>query len=95
MRQRISELDERAVAREKAKTQAAEQIAREQTMRAEKAEKHAEESVNRLSMMERFISQAGVTEAFANWSSLYCLVEEAAKALVVKSPKLGGQSIII
>ena len=90
LRQRISELDERAVAHEKAKTQAAEQIAREQTMRAEKAEKHAEESVNRLSMMERFISQAGVTEAFANWSSLYCLVEEAAKALVnwARSKKL-------
>ena len=90
LRQRISELDERALAREKAKTQAAEQKAREQTMRAEKAEKQAEVSVNRLSMMERFICQAGATEAFVNWSNLYCLVEEAAKALVTwaRSKKL-------
>ena len=55
LRQRVSELDERAVAREKSRADAAERKAQEQTMRGDREEKRANEAENRLSDIERFI----------------------------------------
>ena len=55
MRQRISELDERAVAREKNRADAAERKAQEQTLRGDREEKRANDAENRLSYMENFI----------------------------------------
>ena len=55
LRQRISELDERAVAREKNRADATERKAQEQTARGDREEKRANDAENRLSDMEHFI----------------------------------------
>ena len=82
LRQRISELDERAVAREKSRADAAERKAQEQTMRGDREEKRANEAENRLSGMERFIRMSGASEAYEHWNFLQTLVKKAAQALV-------------
>ena len=81
LRQRISELDERAVAREKSRADAAEQKAQEQTMRGNREERRANEAENRLSDMERFIRMSGASEAYEHWNFLQTLVKKAAQAL--------------
>ena len=81
LRQRISELDERAVAREKRRADAAEQKAQEQTMRGNREEKRANEAESRLSDIERFIRLSGASEAYEHWNFLHSVVEKAAQAL--------------
>ncbi len=81
LRQRISELDERAVAREKRRADAAEQKAQEQTMRGNREEKRANEAESRLSDIERFIRLSGTSEAYEHWNLLHAVVKKAAQAL--------------
>ena len=81
LRQRISELDERAVAREKRRADAAEQKAQEQTMRGNREEKRANEAESRLSDIERFIRLSGASEAYEHWNFLHDVVKKAAQAL--------------
>ena len=81
LRQRISELDERAVAREKSRADAAEQKAQEQTMRGNREEKRANEAESRLSDIERFILMSGASEAYEHWNFLHDVVKKAAQAL--------------
>ena len=81
LRQRISELDERAVAREKRRADAAEQKAQEQTMRGNREEKRANEAESRLSDIERFIRLSGASEAYEHWNLLHAVVKKAAQAL--------------
>lgn len=81
LKQRIALLDEKAVAREKSRADAAERRANEQTVRANREEQRANEAESRLSKMEQFLRQAGFSEAFENWSRLSIFVEDAAKAL--------------
>ena len=80
LKQRISELDEKAIACEKAKTANAERKAQEQTTRADREEQRADAAESRLSKMERFIRQTGVSKAFANWNLLNEIVDKAIAA---------------
>ena len=82
LKQRISELDEKAIAKEKAKTAAAEKKAQEQTARADREAARAKQAESRVAKMEKFIRSIGAVEAFENWSRNFSFVEEAAKALV-------------
>ena len=81
LRQRVSELDERAVAREKSRADAAERKAQEQTMRGDREEKRANEAENRLSDIERFIRLSGASETYEHWNYLHAVVKKAAQAL--------------
>ena len=81
LRQRISELDERAVAREKSRADAAERKVQEQTMRGDREEKRANDAENRLSDMENFIRSSGASEAYEHWNLLHAVVKKAAQAL--------------
>jgi len=81
LRQRISELDESAVARERSRADAAEQKAQEQTMRGNREEKRANEAESRLSDVERFIRLSGASEAYEHWNFLHDVVKKAAQAL--------------
>ena len=81
LRQHISELDEKAVAREKSRADAAEQKAQEQTMRGNREEKRANEAESRLSDIERFIRMLGASEAYEHWNFLHDVVKKAAQAL--------------
>ena len=80
LRQRISELDERAVAREKNRADAAERKAQEQTLRGDREEKRANDAENRLSDMENFIRSSGASEAYDHWNYLKTLAKKAAQA---------------
>ena len=80
LKQRISELDEKAIACEKAKTANAERKAQEQTTRADREEQRADAAESRLSKMEQFIRQTGVSKAFANWNLLNEIVDKAIAA---------------
>ena len=81
LRHRISELDERAVARERKRADAAERKAQEQIMRGDREEKRANEAENRLADIERFISFSGASEAYEHWNFLHAVVKKAAQAL--------------
>lgn len=81
LRQRVSELDERAVAREKSRADAAERKAQELAMRGDREEKRANEAKNRLSDIERFIRLLGASEAYEHWNYLHAVVKKAAQAL--------------
>ena len=81
LRQRVSELDERAVAREKSRADAAERKAQEQAMRGDREEKRANETESRLSDIERFIRMLGASEAYEHWNFLHDVVKKAAQAL--------------
>ena len=81
LKERISELDERAVAREKSRADAAEQKAQEQTIRGNREEKRANEAESRLSDIERFIRLSGASEAYEHWNFLHDVVKKAAQAL--------------
>ena len=81
LRQRISELDERAVAREKNRADAAERKAQEQTRRGDREEKRANEAENRLSDIEQFIRMSGASEAYEHWNYLQTIVKKSAQAL--------------
>ena len=81
LKERISELDERAVAREKSRADAAEQKAQEQTIRGNREEKRANEAESRLADIERFISFSGASEAYEHWKFLQTIVKKAVQAL--------------
>lgn len=81
LKQRISELDENAVAREKSRADAAEHKAKDLAVRANREEQRACEAESQLSKMECFIRQAGALGAFEDWNRLCGFVEEAARAL--------------
>lgn len=80
LKQRISQLDENAFAREKARTATAERKAQEQMARANREEQRANNAESRLSMMERFVRQVGASEAFTHWSLLITMVDKAINA---------------
>ena len=80
LKQRISQLDENAFAREKARTATAERKAQEQMARANREEQRANNAESRLSMMERFVRQVGASEAFTHWSLLTTMVDKAINA---------------
>ena len=80
LKQRISQLDENAIAREKARTATAERKAQEQMARADREEQRANNAESRLSMMERFVRQVGASEAFTHWSLLTTMVDKAINA---------------
>ena len=80
LKNRISQLDENAIAREKDKTAAAERKAQEQLTRANREELRANNAESRLSMMERFVRQAGASDAFTQWSLLTKIVDKAIDA---------------
>ena len=80
LKQRISQLDENAIAREKARTATAERKAQEQMARADREEKRANNAESRLSMMERFVCLVGASEAFTHWSLLTKMVDKAINA---------------
>ena len=77
LKQRISQLDENAIAREKVRTATAERKAQEQMARADREEQRANNAESRLSMMERFVRQIGASEAFTHWSLLTTMVDKA------------------
>ena len=77
LRNRISQLDENAIAREKGKTAAAERKAQEQMTHANLEEQRANNAENKLSMMERFVRQSGATDVFTQWSFLTRIVDKA------------------
>ena len=81
LKERISELDERAVAHEKSRADVAERKAQEQTIRGDREEKRANEAENRLSDMERFLRMSGASEAYEHWKYLQTIVKKAAQAL--------------
>ena len=81
LKERISELDERAVAREKSRADAAEQKAQEQTIRGNREERRANKAESRLADIERFISFSGASEAYEHWNNLQTIVKKAAQAL--------------
>ena len=80
LRNRVSQLDENAIAREKEKTAKAERKAQEQMTRANREEQRANNAENKLSMLERFVRQAGATDAFTQWSLLSKIVDKAIDA---------------
>ena len=80
LKHRISQLDENAIAREKNKTAAAERKAQEQLTRANREEQQANNAESRLSMMERFVRQTGVSEAFDRWANLTAVIDKAIAA---------------
>jgi hypothetical protein len=81
LRQRISELDEKAVAREKSRADAAERKAQEQTRRGDREERRANEAEKSLSDMEQFIRVSGASEAYEHWNYLQTIVKNAAQTL--------------
>ena len=81
LRQRISELDEKAVAREKSRADAAERKAQEQTRRGDREERRANEAEKSLSDMEQFIRVSGASEAYEHWNYLQTIVKKAAQTL--------------
>ena len=81
LRQRISELDEKAVAREKSRADAAERKAQEQTRRGDREERRANEAEKSLSDMEQFIRVSGASEAYEHWNHLQTIVKKAAQTL--------------
>ncbi len=81
LRQRISELDEKAVAREKNRADATERKAQEQTRRGDREEKRANEAENRLSDIEQFIRMSGASEEYEHWNYLQSIVKKAAQTL--------------
>ena len=80
LKQRVSQLDENAIAREKARTATAERKAQEQMARADREEQRANNAESRLSIMERFVRQVGPSEAFTHWSLLTTMVDKAINA---------------
>ena len=80
LKHRISQLDENAIAREKGKTATAERQAQEQATRANREEQRANIAESRLSMMERFVRQAGASEAFDRWAHLTAVIDKAIAA---------------
>ena len=73
-------MDENAIAREKGRTATAERKALEQATRANREEQRANKAEERLSMIERFVRQAGASEAFDRWAHLTTIVDRAIAA---------------
>ena len=81
LKNRISQLDEKALAREKAKTAIAERKAQEQTIRADHEEQRANDAECRLAKLEKFVGQADVSKSFSRWSLLDDMVDKAIAAI--------------
>ncbi|MBO5468112.1 MAG: hypothetical protein J6A02_11850 [Prevotella sp.] len=73
-------MDENVIAREKGRTATAERKAQEQATRANREEQRANKAENRLSMMKRFVRQAGASEAFDRWANLTAVIDKAIAA---------------
>lgn len=80
LQRRIEELDERAVAREKARADNAERKVKELTAKAGHEEQRANDAENRLLLIEQFLDKAGISEAFKHWTLLNELINDAVKA---------------
>jgi len=76
-------LDENAITREKGRTATAERKALEQATRANREEQRANKAEERLSMIERFVRQAGASEAFDRWVNLTAVIDKAIAAFNV------------
>ena len=77
LQRRIAEIDERAVAREKARADAAERKVKEQMVRGNREEQRANYAEHRLSKIEQFLNKAGISQAFSRWSMLCDIVDKA------------------
>jgi hypothetical protein len=62
-------------------TAAAERNAQEQKNRADREEQRANNAEKRLSLMERFLNQAGMAKDFSNWTVLIEMVDKAVTTL--------------
>lgn len=77
LKQRISELDDKAVAREKSRADNAERKVKELSLRASQNEQKANQAEAKASNMELFIRQSGFSKAFERWNLLYQLIDDA------------------
>lgn len=80
LQQRISELDENAVAREKNRADNAERKVQKLSLRVTQNEQKANQAEAKVSNMEFFIRQSGFTEAFEHWTFLNQLIADAIHA---------------
>ena len=80
LQRRIEEIDEHAVAREKARADAAERKVQEQVARGDREEQRANSAEQRLSKMDQFLNNVGISQAFGRWSMLSGIVDKAIDA---------------
>ena len=80
LKQRISELDDKAVAREKSRADNAERKMKELSIRVSQNEQKANQAETRASNMELFIRQSGFSKAFEHWNHLNQLIDDAIRA---------------
>ena len=80
LKQRISELDEKAVAREKSRADNAERKVKELSIKASQNEQKANQAEAKASNMELFIRQSGFSKAFEHWTLLNQLIDDAIRA---------------
>ena len=80
LKQRISELDDKAVAREKSRADNAERKMKELSIRVSQNEQKANQAETKASNMELFIRQSGFSKAFEHWNHLNQLIDDAIRA---------------
>ena len=80
LKQRISELDDKAVAREKNRTDNAERKVQELSQKVTQNEQKASQAEAKFSNMEAFIRQSGFSKAFEHWTLLNQLIDDAIRA---------------
>ena len=80
LQQRISELDDKAVAREKNRADNAERKVQELSAIVSQKEQETNKAEAKVSNMEAFIRQSGFSEAFEHWTHLNQLIGDAIHA---------------
>lgn len=80
LKQRISELDYKAVAREKSRADNAERKVKELSIRVSQNEQKANQAESKASNMELFIRQSGFSKAFERWTLLNQLIDDAIRS---------------
>lgn len=80
LKQRISELDDKAVTREKNRADNAERKVQELSQRVTQNEQKASQAEAKVSNMEAFIRQSGFSKAYEHWTLLNQLIDEASCA---------------
>ena len=80
LKQRISELDDKAIAREKNRADNAERKVQELSQKVAQNEQKANQAEAKVSSMEAFIRQSGFSRAFVHWTLLNQLIDDAIRA---------------
>ena len=75
LKQRISELDDKAVTREKNRADNAERKVQELSQRVTQNEQKASQAEAKVSNMEAFIRQSGFSKAYEHWTLLNQLID--------------------